>query len=294
MLPIISEVRTSYVDPTSGKVSYAARQVSSINWAGWLGRPVATMDTPKDAVIDAYLRVSTGSGANANQQTELARLPLPSSEWITGIATVRAQDASAGILLPRAKIAAGHRTASLHVEVAPMGDCAGLNLRWERPAAVVVRALTGEPYEQWKLTGPSVPQSPAAPPPPVDSASSQTIFVGASGTSTFTEFSFTQQGTGTPPVTVTLAADTGAVACAAPNQDRNCRHVAIAVPTSVAITGTMRPGAIDQEWCSLVIADCTITTEITIGTPAYKFVSAGPFFTLQDLEMRISWSDNRS
>ena len=110
---------------------------------------MAILHTPKNTLIDAYLRLSTGTVQDVNQQTELARLPLPPAEWTAGITTLRAQDASTRILPPRASIPANHRTASLHISLRPVADCAALNLRWQHPAAVVVRALTAQPYQDW-------------------------------------------------------------------------------------------------------------------------------------------------
>ena len=46
-------------------------------------------------------------------------------------------------------IDAHHRSARLSIQAGPLSDCHGLNLRWQQPAAIVVRALTEQPYADW-------------------------------------------------------------------------------------------------------------------------------------------------
>ena len=58
--------------------------------------------------------------------------------------------ASGRILLASDHIDAQHRSARIRIQAGPLGDCYGINLRWEKPAAVVVKALTDQPYADWQ------------------------------------------------------------------------------------------------------------------------------------------------
>ena len=128
--------------------------ISSVSWIGWQGRPiaieadgVAVVDVPRDADVAAHLSVWTG--AHQARQTRLATLPLPDAPWENGKSRVRLQEASGRVLLDRDHVDAQHRSARLRIQAGPLSDCGALNLRWEKPAAVVVRALTDQPYADW-------------------------------------------------------------------------------------------------------------------------------------------------
>ena len=129
--------------------------VSSVSWIGWAERPIAIeadgaaiIDVPRDAVVTAHL--SVWAGAHLTGQTRLARLPLPNPQWADGQARIRLSDASGRLLLPSNHVDAHHRTARVRIKAAPLTDCGGLGLRWEKPAAVVVKALTDQPYADWR------------------------------------------------------------------------------------------------------------------------------------------------
>ena len=128
--------------------------VSSVSWIGWAGRPiviaaagVAILDLPRDATVSANLSVWTGP--HPTGQTQLARLPLPEPYWSEGAAHLRLKGASGRLLLASDHIDAHHRSARLSIQAGPLADCHGLNLRWQQPAAIVVRALTEQPYADW-------------------------------------------------------------------------------------------------------------------------------------------------
>ena len=128
--------------------------VSSVSWIGWAGRPiaiaadgVAILDLPRDATVSAHLSVWTGP--HQTGQTQLARLPLPDAPWSEGTAHLRLQEASGRLLLASDHIDAHHRSARLNIQAGPLSDCHGLHLRWQQPAAIVVRALTEQPYADW-------------------------------------------------------------------------------------------------------------------------------------------------
>ena len=154
--PQVSEVRASYVQPTPGKVNRSPVRVDATSWDGWEGRPIAIVadgvavwQTPNGTKTDAYLTVLTGPLPDVSQQTALARLPLPSPSWDAGISMLQLHGGSGRVLLASNAIPANHRTTVLHISTGPVPDCGSLNLRWERPAVVVVRALTGQPHQDW-------------------------------------------------------------------------------------------------------------------------------------------------
>ena len=154
--PQVAEVRTSYVQPTPGKIDRSPVRVDATAWNGWEGRPIAIvadgaaiLQTPKGATTNAYLTVLTGPLPDVGQQTALARLPMPPPSWDAGIATLELHGGSGRVLLASNAIPANHRTAVLHISTGPVPDCGSLNLRWERPVVVVVRALTGQPHQDW-------------------------------------------------------------------------------------------------------------------------------------------------
>ena len=129
---------------------------AATGWNHWKGRPlaietdgVAILDLPGDVYVSAYLSVRTGADSGHNTHTELARLPLPEPYWEMGSAYVALAQASGRILLNSDDINATYRAAVLHLDISPLSDCAGLRLRWQRSAAVVVRALTDQPFADW-------------------------------------------------------------------------------------------------------------------------------------------------
>ena len=247
---------------------------------------VAVLQIPKGATADAYLTVLTGPLPGVSQQTALARLPLPPPSWDAGISTLELHEGSGRVLLARNAIPANYRTAVLHISTGPLPDCGSLNLRWERPAAVALLALTEQPYWDWS-TSPGQPPPVQQPP----QGSAQTVYLGGNATAAFAGDNFTVQATGDPPLRLILPANAGAVACASPYESQLCRHVAIAVPDSVYVSSVQRAGLFYQEWCGTVIADCSNTTPISIGGNPYIYLGAGPFFALGDVELLINWSN---
>ena len=138
------------------------------NWNHWKGRPVAiesdgvaVLDLPMDTEVSAWLSVRTGPDSGHNSHTELARMPLPAPHWGLGSAYVALSHASGRILLDSDAVEATYRAAVLHLDISPLSDCAGLRLRWQRSAAVVVSALTDQPFKDW--AGRAAP--PPTPPP---------------------------------------------------------------------------------------------------------------------------------
>ena len=128
--------------------------ISSVSWIGWENRPIAieadgiaTLDVPRDADVTAQLSVWTG--AYQARQSRLATLPLPDARWENGQARIHLQEASGRLLLVSGHIDAHHRSARLRIDAGPLTDCGTLRLRWEKPAAVVIRALTQQPYADW-------------------------------------------------------------------------------------------------------------------------------------------------
>ena len=109
---------------------------------------VAALDVPRDADVSAHLGVWTGG--HRNGQTRLTRLPLPDTEWDQGTARIGQQEANGRILLASDHIDVYHRTARIRIEARPVTDCGTLNLRWERRVAVVMNALTDQPYADWQ------------------------------------------------------------------------------------------------------------------------------------------------
>ena len=135
--------------------------VSATGWDHWQGRPlaieadgVAVLDLPRDAAVSAYLSVRTGPDSGHGSHTELARMLLPAPQWELGSAYVALAHASGRILLDRDAVDATYRAAVLHLEASPLADCNGLRLRWQRSAAVVVRALTDQPFDAWSAGTP--------------------------------------------------------------------------------------------------------------------------------------------
>ena len=129
--------------------------ISSASWIGWENRPVAIeadgvaiLDVPRDANVSA--RLSVWTGYHPTDQTRLTTLPLPDAQWENGQSRIHLREASGRILLDRDHIDAQHRSARLRIQVGPLSDCGSLRLRWEKPAAVVVKALTNQPYADWQ------------------------------------------------------------------------------------------------------------------------------------------------
>ena len=125
-----------------------------MSWIGWENRPIAieadgiaVLHVPRDTDVSA--RLSLWTGLHPAGQTRLATLPLPNADWNNGQARIHLQEASGRILLASDHIDAQHRSARLRVQAGPLGDCHRINLRWEKPAAIVAKALTDQPYADW-------------------------------------------------------------------------------------------------------------------------------------------------
>ncbi len=118
---------------------------------------VAALDVPRDADVSAHLGMWTGH--QAGSQTRLARLPLSDADWEQGTACIRLWKVSGCILLASDQIDAHHRSAKIRIDVGPLPDCGALRLRWVKPAAIVVKALTEQPYVNWQDH--DVPPTPA-------------------------------------------------------------------------------------------------------------------------------------
>ena len=129
--------------------------VSSVSWIGWQGRPlaieadgVAVLQAARDVDVFAYL--SLWVGADAASQSQLARLPLPEPHRVTGSVHIRLQDSSSRFLLASNQVDAQHRSVRLKIEASPLAACDSLGLHWQKTAAVVVKALTEQPYADWR------------------------------------------------------------------------------------------------------------------------------------------------
>lgn len=129
---------------------------AATDWVHWKGRPVAiradglvTLNVPRDARVSGYLSVRTGPDSSPDSQSELARMPLPDARWENGSAFLALIDAGGRILLEKDAIDANYRSAALHLEISPLPHCQGLNLRWPRAGAVVLTALTKNPFADW-------------------------------------------------------------------------------------------------------------------------------------------------
>ena len=243
---------------------------------------------------------------------EIARYPYQTGRRAQGGRTVVSTVGLVGVALPWPdEIRGQRRVAVLEIAASPMSRCDGLAPRWEASYGLDVRLTIAptprpsptpdarlcpnhawyDPHGHRCVPNPTLPPGVPEPAETETRQTQQTIFIGGGSSSAFTAADFTARASGISPVTLTLPASTGFVACAPPNAERNCRHVAVAVPNHVTITSIVRPGLIDQEWCGLVILDCTSTTAIIIESSDHQFVSAGPFFTLEDLELQVSWRD---
>ena len=156
--PQLESVAITHVVPTpdpNAPTPVPPPLASSVSWIGWEGRPVAieadgvaTLDLPRDATVSAHLSVWTGP--HQTGQVQLARLPLPEPEWSDGIARIRLREASGRFLMDSDHVDAHHRSARIRIEAGPLSDCHGLNLRWPKPAAIVLKALTAQPYADWQ------------------------------------------------------------------------------------------------------------------------------------------------
>ena len=132
--------------------------LSSVRWTGWENRPLtveaaglASLEVPRDSLVRAHLEVRTGGSSLAVNQDVLMRSPLRNGEWQDGRAYLRLSDANARILVPSDKheIDAHHRSAVLSVEASPLSSCDALDMRWEQASAVVLKAMTTQPYADW-------------------------------------------------------------------------------------------------------------------------------------------------
>ncbi len=133
----------------------------SATWRGWEGRPLsvildgaAELNAPSSANVYAQASVILHGDPARNAEgtviapasLTLARLPV---HWQNGV--LHLASGSARVTLPSHawEIDTAIRSLNLHVRVAPMADCDGLRLRWARPAAAVIAALTEQPYRDW-------------------------------------------------------------------------------------------------------------------------------------------------
>lgn len=252
------------------------------------------------------------SDLDDNRDLEIARYPYQTGRTVRGGRTVVNTVGLVGVALPWPHgIRGQRRVAVLEIAASPMSRCDGLAPRWEAAYGLDVRATAVptprptptpnarlcpnhswyDPHGHRCVPNPTLAPGEEAPTETESGQTPQTLFIGGGASATFAETDFTARVSGISPLTLTLPTNTGAVACDAPNQDRTCRHVALAVPAAVTITSIMRRGAVDQEWCGLVIENCAATTAIIIETLDYQFVSAGPFFTLEELDLEVRWRD---
>lgn len=160
----------------------------STSWRGWEGRPLsvlldgtAALTAPDSANVYAWAEVVTrgdhiisDSGVDLAPGTTLARMPVYYQDQVLHMAA-----GSSRVVLPAhaLDIDTRYRELWLHIRVTPMADCNALRLRWERPAAAVVQALTEQPYRDWD-PGPPIPPT-ATPEPTATPVQPPTPTVGA-------------------------------------------------------------------------------------------------------------------
>ena len=129
---------------------------AAVDWVGWQDRPLAietaglaSLRVPAGTQVRSRVEILTG--ATAGSQTLLMRSPARNAVRHDGRAHVRLQDASGRMVLDSARtdIDAHYRSAVLHVQAYPLDRCDQLDMRWEQSAAVVVKALTDQPFADW-------------------------------------------------------------------------------------------------------------------------------------------------
>ena len=299
---------------------------AGVSWMGWENRPLAietagmaSLAVPQDAVVRSYLEVRTGLASDAASQTLLMRSPTRDAVWSAGRATIRLDDASGRIVLPdtRTAIDAHYRSALLNVQVAPADRCDTFDLRWEQPAAIVVKALTEQPFSDWTPAA-MHPQTPSRafvevrfddsaaggqgaltfiradgstegpvnrnadypPPQPI------TVYAARSATTTFRESDFrssdanlaaTATGDGSP-LALTLSAKLPQT------NPRTAMYIGFAVPADVTIA-SISSNSLPSEWCGNTITDCAATTGVTINGAEYKYVVSS-----QQLFLDLAWT----
>ena len=130
--------------------------VSSVSWIGWAGRPIVI-------AADGVAILDLPRGCHRIRQPQRLDRPAPNRPGPAGqaafagcavVGRYRApfglKEASGRLLLASDHIDAHHRSARLSIQAGPLSDCHGLNLRWQQPAAIVVSALTEQPYADWQ------------------------------------------------------------------------------------------------------------------------------------------------
>ena len=243
---------------------------------------------------------------------EIARYPYQTGRRGEGGRTVVSTAGLTGMALPWPdEIRGQRRVAVLEIAASPMSRCDGLAPRWEASYGLDVQSTIAPtprpsptpdprlcPNHSWFdphglrcVPNPTLAPGEEGPSETGTDSTAQTIFIGANATNVFAAGDFATRVSGISPVDLTLRSGIGGSACAPPYTDRTCRYIGIAVPAGVTITSIIRLGSIDQEWCGLVISDCTATTDITIESLPYQVVPVGPFFTLEDVDLRVSWRD---
>ncbi len=322
--PFATPFPTFTPGPTPAPVPHPTATLSpllqAVDWPGWENRPLgietsgmASLSVPRGTAVRSYLEIRTGATDTVGSQTTLMRSPARNAVWYDGRAHIRLEDAGGRIVIPshRADIDAHYRSAVLHVQAYPLDRCDQLDMRWELASAVVVKTLTGQPFDDW--SHPSVhPQNPdnafvgvsyvkstnvmtfttaggATIQVDLDAdypvAANQTIYVGTrAGDDNFVATDFTDPSsgtsvTGTPPLTIEVPATI------------TSGRVAWALPASVTLTRLVAGSLGDQ--CDDIgyQIDCAGGTAITINGDPYKFYPYGGTVGQGARSATISWTE---
>ena len=125
----------------------------STEWQGWSGRTIGIdLDGVASLVgvpdgVDVYAWGEIATGPTSAQATPLARFPVA---WQDRALHLWAGSGRVVVPSHALSINTKHRELRLYLRVAPMVNCSGLRLQWQRPAAAVVSALnTNNPFAEW-------------------------------------------------------------------------------------------------------------------------------------------------
>ena len=108
---------------------------------------VAVFNAPRGTDVSGPLRVWTRHLPNDQAKLSGSSRPTPIGNRER---QASAQGASKRLLMASGHIDAHDRSTRVRIDVGPLSDCGALRLRWENPAAVVVKALTEQPYADWQ------------------------------------------------------------------------------------------------------------------------------------------------
>ena len=120
---------------------------------------VAVFNAPRGTDVSGPLRVWTRHLPNDQAKLSGSSRPTPIGNRER---QASAQGASKRLLMASGHIDAHDRSTKVRIDVGPLSDCGALRLRWEKPIAVVVKALAEQPYADWqdhRLPPTAIPRS---------------------------------------------------------------------------------------------------------------------------------------